>query len=608
MRYLRAETGLLTGYRMKKLKRCILLTGLALFMLIPSQAQTVIQNVCGRNHLSLNGKWQIIINWYDIKREAIGKDLKPMDKTDFVEFDFTGALKLNVPGDWNSQLPELKYYEGTVCYKRVFDYSKRKERNRVFLHFGAANYQAEVYLNGSPLGSHEGGFTPFQFEITEHLEPEGNVLVVIVNNQRREDAIPALNYGWWNYGGITRDVLLVETPPVYVEDYFIQLEKGSTERIQGWVKLNGTSASRHVNVEIPEAGIQQELKTNESGYASFSLKRELALWSPANPKLYKVRIITGEETIEDEIGFRSIEVKGTDILLNKQPVFLKGINIHEEIPERMGRAYSEADARYLLGHAKELGCNFIRFTHYPVNEYMVRLAGQMGIMVWEEIPLWQRIQFTNPQILGKAEQMLTEMIQRDRNRCNVIIWSVSNETRPGPERNQVITKLMQKARELDSTRLVSAAISHFKYNENEILVDDPVCQYMDVIGINNYLGWYYPWPSGPGNMRWKFNLAKPIIYSEFGAEALYGNHGPADIAHEWNEEYQEKVYRDNIAMLKNIPELRGVTPWLLMDYRDPTRLHPIFQEGWNRKGILSDKGDKKKAWFVLKRYYDDIRN
>jgi beta-glucuronidase len=574
-------------------------------MLIPLQAQTVIQNVYGRNHLSLNGKWQIIINWYDIKHEAIGKDMKPTGKTDFVEFDFSDAMQLQVPGDWNSQLPELKYYEGTVCYKRVFDYS-RKQGNRIFLHFGAVNYQAEAYLNGVLLGSHEGGFTPFQFDITDQLKATNNVLVVIVNNQRHEDAIPALNYGWWNYGGITRDVLLVETPPVYVEDYFIQLEKGTTDQIKGWIKLNGASAPQQVKLEIPEAKIHEELKTNESGYTSFSLKRELFLWSPANPKLYKVKISTPEETVEDEIGFRSVEVKGTDILLNKQSVFLKGINIHEEIPERMGRACSEADAHYLLGLAKELDCNFIRFAHYPVNEYLVRIAEQMGMLVWEEIPLWQRIQFSNPQVAGKAEQMLAEMVARDKNRCNVIIWSVSNETRPGPERNDVTVKLLQKARELDSTRLVSAAISHFKYNKNEITVDDPICQYMDVIGINNYLGWYYPWPSEPGDINWVFEVEKPVIYSEFGAEALYGNHGSADVAHEWNEEYQENVYKANIAMLKNIPALRGVSPWLLMDYRDPTRLHPVFQDGWNRKGVLSDKGDKKKAWYVLRKYYDSI--
>ena len=430
----------------------------------------------------------------------------------------------------------------------------------------------------------------------------------MVNNERKADHIPAENFGWWNFGGITRDVYIVETPQVFVEDYAIQLVKGTSDVVEGWVKLNNAGPDQEVVVEIPETEFRQVLRTDADGLAFFQLRRRrLSLWSPENPRLYKVTFSVSGETVEDRIGFRSIEATDADILLNGKPVFLRGINIHEEIPEGMRRANSEADARMILNWVKELGCNFVRLSHYPMNEHIVRLAEEMGLMLWEEIPLWQKIQFTDD-VMKKAESQLAEMISRDRNRCNVIIWSVSNETLPGDKRNEGTIRLLQKARALDSSRLVTAALSHFKYDGNVITVDDPVSEYMDVIGINKYLGWYEPWPSGAGNVRWNFKFKKPVIYSEFGSESVYGNHGPNDVASLWTEEHQEKVLQDNLAMFAHIAPLRGACPWLLADFRDPTRLHPVFQEGWNRKGLLSDKGERKKGWYVIRKYYDEIMN
>jgi beta-glucuronidase len=360
-------------------------------------------------------------------------------------------------------------------------------------------------------------------------------------------------------------------------------------------------------VAIPEAGIYRSLTTDSSGYAAFSFDAHLSLWSPSHPKLYQVEFSTAVDTIEDQVGFRTIEVKDDDILLNGAPVFLKGVNMHEEIPERLGRSYSQADALSLLREVKELGCNFVRLTHYPHNEHAIRLAEKMGIMMWEEIPLWQKIAFTDPQILPKAEKQLSEMIARDKNRCGIIIWSISNETAPGADRNRTLIQLARRAHALDSTRLVTSALSHFKVNGDKIIIDDPLCRYLDVIGVNRYMGWYTPWPSSPGQVEWQNTFNKPLIFSEFGAGALYGNHGSADTAYLWTEEYQEKVYQDDIVMFSNMPSLRGTCPWLLADYRDPTRMHPAYQQGWNRKGLLSDQGRKKKAWYIIKRYYDQIK-
>jgi beta-glucuronidase len=590
---------------MKKITAFFLFTYFCLLTNYHLTAQSSMGNLFGRKLISLNGKWQVIIDPNDVgDRLGIGKDTKPKGKTDFLEYSFDDAPTLNVPGDFNSQLPELTYYESSVWYRKSFSYTKTGKR--LFLHFGAVNYLADVYLNGEKTGSHEGGFTPFQFEITDKVKDQ-NRIVVRVNNQRSKDGIPATGFDWFNYGGINRDVNLVETPSSFIEDYFIQLKKGSDNIIKGWVRINGANPSQKIHIVIAEAKINYATTTNDSGYAPIEFNAGLQLWSPENPKLYTVEITCETDTIQEQIGFRTIETRGTDILLNGKSVFLKGVNIHEEIGKEKRRAYSEGDALQLLSAAKDLGCNFVRLTHYPHNEYMVRLADKMGIMLWEEIPLWQGIAFDNPLLQPKMNYMMQEMIQRDKNRCSIIIWSLSNETVPGAARNSSLINLAEIARSKDSTRLIASAFNRISFNKNLVNIDDSLSSVLDVVGVNAYLGWYRPWAADPKDYVWKFDFNKPLIMSEFGGEALYGQHGSADTASNWSEEYQERIYNDNITMFKNISFLRGTTPWVLYDFRSASRLQSVYQKGWNRKGLLSEKGEKKKAWYVMKAYYDSIK-
>lgn len=573
-------------------------------------AQSAMINVSARHCTNLNGKWQVIIDpagagdW-----RQVWKEKKPEKKTDFFEYSFEGGPVFNVPGDFNSQMTELKYFEGTVWYKKSFDYNPDKNK-RLFLHFGAVNYLADVYLNGNLLGKHEGGFTPFQFEITNSVHNGGNSIVVRVNNQRLKDGIPGLGFDWFNYGGITRDVNLVETDNSFISDYFIQLKKHSFNEVQGWVKLNGAHSRQNVEIKIPELKIVYKSKSDDTGLAEVKFSSGFDLWSPENPRLYKIIIQCETDTIVDNIGFRSIEAKGSKILLNGKPVFLKGINIHEENPFRVARAFSESDASILLTWAKELGCNMVRLAHYPHNEYMIRLAEKMGIMVWDEIPVYQQVEFSTPGVSDKIDLMMREMVNRDKNRCGVIVWSLSNETSPSPSRDRALVNLSDKCRLLDSTRLITSVINDQHYNNNAINVWDTLYRHFDIISLNEYLGWYVPWQGRPEDVKWNFVCKdKPIVISEFGGEALYGNNkGPKDEAASWSEEYQEQIFKDQVEMLKAIPDLCGTFPWLLVDYRSPGRMHPVYQNGWNRKGLLSDHGDKKKAWYILKAYYESTKN
>lgn len=563
-----------------------------------------LQNPYARNTTSLNGKWQVIIDNYDAGNgnwKPIWKDQHPTGNYDFYEYAFTNSQTLNVPGDWNHQQPELKYYESTVWYKKRFIYKAHGD-NKTFIYFGAVNYLCDVYINNEYAGSHEGGFTPFQFEVTGKLK-DTNTVIVRVNAQRKADNIPAINYDWWNYGGITRDVLLIETPATYIADYSIGLPKNSYDTIAGWVQLSGNNSNKSVVVQIPGLQINQILDTGDDGKAWFHIPAKPELWQPGNAKLYDVQIQAGSDVVKDKIGFRNIAVSGTDILLNDKPVFLKGINIHEEIPQQQRRAYSYADAKQLIFQAKELGCNFVRLTHYPHNENMVRLADSLGILLWEEVPLWQGIQFTNPAILNKADTMLKEMITRDKNRCSIIFWSISNETSNYAARNQTLAAMAKFVRSMDDTRLVTSAVFNIKIDSNNVTINDSLCAELDVVGVNQYLGWYVPWPAKPGDMVWHNPYNKPLIMSEFGAESLYGNHGSPNVNGYWAEEREEQVYKDQITMFKNIPFLRGTCPWVLADFRSETRMQPVYQQGWNRKGLLNEKGQKKKAWYVMHGYY-----
>jgi beta-glucuronidase len=592
------------------MKMCLAILLFALC--VQAHATELITNTDGRKTTSLDGQWQTIIDPYESgyynyryqpSDNGYFKNAKPKSKSDLIEYDFDKSGTLKVPGDWNTQSDQLFFYEGTVWYKKSFDYQRQPDK-RVFVYFGAANYFADVYLNGEKLGQHEGGFTPFNFEITKLVRDTGNFLVVKVDNKRRRDAVPTLMTDWWNYGGLTREVMLIETPSTFVNDYLVQLKPGSRDRVSGWVRLAGEKLSQRITVRIPEAGVVKSFATDGNGLAAIDFNADLKLWSPENPKLYDVAIEAETDAVRDQIGFRSIETRGTDILLNGRPVFLRGVCIHEEAPLRGGRAYSREDAVTLLGWARELGANFVRLAHYPHNEFMVREADRMGILVWSEIPVYWTIEWENPATLENARNQLSEVIARDKNRAAVVIWSVANETPLSDGRLSFLKNLISHARQLDPTRLLSAAMERHYLDAKTQMIDDPLGEFLDVLGCNEYVGWYDGLPEKADGLEWKSKYQKPLVMSEFGGDALFNHHG--DSLTRWTEEYQESIYQHQIGMLKRIRFLRGAAPWILMDFRSPRRPLPGIQDYWNRKGLVSDRGEKKKAFYVMQRWYREL--
>jgi beta-glucuronidase len=598
----------------------------AIFMFFVSNFLTaqenLLINVYNRPTTTLNGEWNYIVDpyengFYNYRLDAFEDqenpgngafflNAKPKDKSDLVEYDFDTSDKIKVPSDWNTQKEKLYYYEGTVWYKKSFDYSKNDATNRVYVYFEAVNYQADVYFNGKKIGKHTGGFTPFNFEVTDLLKEKDNFLIVKVDNKRTAEGVPTLNTDWWNYGGITRDVKLVEVSTNFIQDYMIQLNPEDNQQIKGFVQLNGKNiAQKNIHINIPELKINETITTDNKGSATFEIKSEkIKYWSVKEPTLYQIDLSTSEDKITDNIGFRTIKTEGTKILLNNEPVFLRGISIHEESPIRDGRGYSIEDAQKLLDWAKELGCNYVRLAHYPHNEHMVRLADKMGILVWEENPVYWTIAWDNKGTYNNAETQLTELITRDKNRAAVIIWSMANETPTSEARNIFLGNLAAHARELDPTRLISAALEQSDYEGNPAIrtINDSFADVVDVLSFNQYVGWYDGLPEKCGQISWKITQNKPVLISEFGAGAKVGLHG--DKSERWTEEFQEDVYIQTLKMLDGINQLQGFSPWILVDFRSPRRVLPKIQDDWNRKGLISEDGQKKKAFFVLQSYYE----
>jgi beta-glucuronidase len=590
---------------------------------LKAQSTPLLHNAFNRPATSLNGVWKYQVDRYESSvynfhrepydslpperydRGALFMDDVQKDKTDRIEYDWDREATLQVPADWNTQDETLFYYEGSVWYRRTFDDPRTALGQRLLLYFGGANYRTDVYVNGRKVGKHLGGFTPFNFFLDDFVRSEDNSLVVRVDNARDPAAVPTDVFDWWNYGGLTRDVRLITLPPTYITDYSIQLVPNQPQLLRGYVSLAGDqSAGQTVTITSPELDLQLELTTNNEGRAEFIQPlpaQNIEYWSPEVPHRYAFTLSSDQDKTTDLIGLRTISTRGSEILLNGEPIFLRGICAHEENPLKGGRATGADDVQLLLNWAKEMNANFIRLAHYPHNEYMARMAEEMGILLWEEIPVYWTIDWENPTTLLNAKQQLRELIARDKNRASVIIWSMANETPQGDARFNFLRDLAKTARKEDPTRLISAALFKERGQDGTLTVADPFADVSDIIAFNEYLGWYEGLPDIIPEKSFSFSQNKPVIVSEWGAGALANFR--SDRKTRWTEDYQDWVFEEQLKLMDRIPQLAGITPWLLADFRSPRRMHPTYQNGWNRKGVIGQFGERKLAFKRLQAYY-----
>jgi beta-glucuronidase len=389
-----------------------------------------------RPSLSLDGAWHWSVDPYrdgmagfhggaagDSSRrwsDIVQADVARADPTALFEFDMQQSPVAHLPGSWIGHAPEMRYYVGLVWYQRTFDIAAPAPGKRIFLRFGAADYAADVWLNGKLAGHHTGGFTPFAFDVTKLLRGGSNQITVGVDSARTVDDVPPPVTDWENYGGITRSVTLVTVPETYVDGAWVRLTRDG--RVAATVHLDGSAAkTAPVRVHIPALGLALDGTTDAAGNWSGSAPapRRLKRWSPETPTLYDVRVEAGDDVLTDRIGLRTIEVRGTDILLNGQPIFLRGISMHEEeFGANPMRAITPAAARALLTEIKQgLHGNFVRLAHYPHSEVMTRMADELGLLVWSEVPLYWRVNWDSPATLATARAMLAETATAPRSSC-----------------------------------------------------------------------------------------------------------------------------------------------------------------------------------------------
>ena len=523
---------------------------------------------------------------------------------------------------------------GNLYYRRTFTVSSRMLEKRLFLRFGSVTHKAEVWLNGTCLGKHSGGFLPFSFEITETAIAGENELEVIVNNIVDETTLPAgrmvhqkfpglpeeihnlPNFDFYNYSGIMRPVCLYTAPESYIEDISIY---GKMDGSFYWdVKANGEGT---VSVRLLDAA-GNEVAAGE-GFKGTGRIDQVQLWEPGHPALYSLEVtLTGsdgeKDTYTEVFGFREVSIRDCRIHLNGKPVYLKGFGKHEDSPVH-GRGFDMAYNVKDIGLLKWIGANSFRTSHYPYCEEMLQLCDREGILVIDEAPaVGLNAGFTATGLLGgnpngtwklfkTAEhhrQVLRDMVQRDKNHPCVIIWSVANE--PASQEDgakEYFEPLLNLVRELDEQKRPATLVTY----EGSNPVSCKVAEICDLLIINRYRGWY----DTEGNLRGAAALLKdelegchkrcpdkPIMLGEYGADTIAGFH---DInARIFSEEYQVDFLRAYGEVFDSLPYITGEHVWNFADFATAENIKRV---GGNKKGVFTrDRSPKMAAHFLKERW------
>jgi len=621
-----------------------------------------------RQITTLNGEWSYIV---DPMNNGLPESSFfggfPKNKTqktgmELIEYNFDTAAKIQIPGAWNAIDKKLFFYRGPVWLYKKFNYQPKKEAI-THLYIEGSNFTTKIFINGSIIGEFEGGYVPFNFDISKHLKNGENILLVQTDNTLNQSSVPTQKTDWWPWGGIVGDVYIVETPKKFIQNAYLQLNPENFSEALFKLEMNQELSGQRIVLEIPELQFKDEFITNTAGFIRESIIIAPRLWSPTDPKLYKVIISSDQEIISDEIGFRSIKVEGQNIYLNNSEIQFKGIAMHSEPIGIPGPAFSKEHFQDLLLMAKDLNINFIRAAHYPYTRHLAKVADRLGLMLWEEVPVYWNIDWDNSETLNIAINQIKRLVQRDQNRASVVVWSVANETPLSSSRMKFLNTLLSEIEAIDSTRLTTAALlsgseEQFKalvlvlalqgvksqwVNPQEkaifqfildqanipidselnfsISIDDPLGKSVDLISYNEYFGWYYVTfftdqmmiPEGTlrklmfevlPNIKISSVFNKPIHISEFGAGAKYGNHSNKI----WSEEYQARLYRHQLEMLSNNPQIKGISPWVFKDFRAMLRPLPGIQDFYNRKGLIDENGNKKAAFDVLADFYENKWN
>ncbi len=536
---------------------------------------------------SLNGTWSI-------KPDPANRGLKDgWHAPETLEPQMLSWKEIQAPLCWNV-LPEYERYEGAMWYARKFDIpvDMQMSDRDVSIRFDAVNYMSRVWLNGNDLGAHEGGYLPFVLNVPEGvLQPAGNTIVVHAENIRRADRIPGDLFDWFNYGGIARDITLLSEPRKRIARASVSTSidtSGNASVKAEYVAMGAFEFSW----TISESGkTVTEGRSATSGNMGVILATVTSprLWSPDSPALYTLTVtpdMPGAQPFTTRFGIREIRTCGRDILLNGEKILLKGVSLHEELAG-FGRSIPKDLRRKDVEDIKALGFNALRTSHYTHDQALYDACDEIGLLVMTEIPVYWYLKYKKNTLRNLASSMIRDMIFTYYNHPSIVIWSVANEI---PVENADCTKtiimLMDTARSLDSTRLVTYVSARY--------VIDSTRLDSDVSCLNCYVGWYYGKTRDMASFL-EFSHAtapdKPWLITEFGACAKYGFRDP-DKKEKYSEDFQADFIRHYIRTINGMEWASGWFIWLYRDFRSPLRMHK-YQAGYNRKGIVSEKGEQK---------------
>ena len=530
---------------------------------------------------------------------------------------FENGRPIAVPASWNDQFSEGRDFLGPAWYQTIIHVPKGWNGQRIFLRFGSVNYLADVWLNGESIGSHEGGHLPFEFDVTEKMKENENLLVMRVDGRLTADRVPPrgrpynfpqTNFDFFPYCGIQRPVLLYSVPNNFITDITVRtnIQKDNGEvfvdvkfkrEVQDKICFKIDGYGTNVEIEKVVNGIELNVMIDV---------KNPELWAPLSPNLYNLTVeLSNKDAVSDsyslKIGIRTIEVRGDQLLLNGEPIVLYGFGRHEDFPVT-GRGYLPAVIIKDYSLMKWIGANSFRTTHYPYSEQMMDLADRLGILIIDEIPA-VGLTFDKDNIDRHFElctQYIQELIARDKNHPSVIIWSLANEPRSSVNSKDFFRKLYDTAKSYDSSRLISLV--------NMQGVKNKAFEFCDIVCLNRYYAWY----TDPGQIEKGIeNLSteldniyqsydKPIILSEFGADTIPGWHAqPPEM---FSEEYQVEFLTRYIELLNSKKYIIGQHVWNLCDFKTSQGIRRMG--GINYKGVFTRDRRPKMAAHQLKKLWN----
>ena len=550
-----------------------------------------------RKTLSLDGMWDFITDEAD-------KGEKEEWYKNFPE----NSTKVTVPACINNRLGYMEY-QSIAWYKKDF-YAD----GAITIKFGAVTEYAKVFLDGEYLGDHYGGFSAFEFD--KLVEKGMHTLIVRVDSRSTEDTIPLWGVDWHHYCGIIRSVEVSYLPSVAIKsvraEYVLSndLKNADLKIYVKLLNLYGQPCTKKLTADIDgEILFDEEITVNHTDEICIEASlKNIRLWDMYKGELYTLTLQTEDDDLIDKIGFRKIEVKGKDILLNNKKIKITGVNRHEEHPD-WGFAMPPLLNAKDMDLLKNLSVNAVRGSHYPNTQLFVDMCDAEGILFWSEIPMWgfPKESVARELVISRGLQMHTEMINQYYNHPSIVIWGMHNEiATDSTEGYEITKKFVNHAKSLDSTRLVT-------YATNRILTDDCL-DLIDFISVNQYVGWYEgdikDWADFMVDMKKYLKEKgvdnKPVVMSEFGVGAVFGTKTFEELR--WSENYQVEFYKHTLDIFLNDEDISGVYLWQFTDIRSNAKWSLLRARSFNNKGLLNEYRQPKLAYYAVKEIFENERN